>query len=242
MSMTLCTSGFCCSSGSVINSSTDSDPELSKSNFLNLLPSRLISSASKLVAISICKLASFPILILTRLIRLKLYSANNVWIPSMTTNQWSASSSVHAQLGQGEKNQVWSSWLLSSFFVVDMHLSTSSRSSCLANLGLLLAAAAFRIRAGTPQRQAWQSSAFMAAMAMPSYSDFSLLSSLVKWPRDLFPGRASLFQKLRLYGFFHREKPRPPIHAATDRRRRRRHASVEKQAWPLQLAKKGGIE
>ena len=61
--MTRCTSGFCCSSGSVMNSSTESDPELSMSNFLNRLPNLLISSASKFVAISMCKLASFPILI-----------------------------------------------------------------------------------------------------------------------------------------------------------------------------------
>ena len=52
----------CCNSGNDINSSTDSDPELSRSSFLNRFPSRLISSASKLVAISIGKLASFPIL------------------------------------------------------------------------------------------------------------------------------------------------------------------------------------
>ena len=106
------------------------------------------------------------------------------------------------------------STLVFPFFVVDMHLSTSS--SCLANLGLCYCSVlrsyyqlvSRRCLAGTA---IWQSS-FMAAMAMP----YSLLSRLVKWPRDLFPGRASLFQKLRLYGFFHREKPRPPIHAATD--------------------------
>lgn len=46
MSMTLCTSGFCCSSGSDMNSSTLSEPELSRSSFLNLFPSLLISSAS----------------------------------------------------------------------------------------------------------------------------------------------------------------------------------------------------
>lgn len=46
MSMTLCTSGFCCSSGRDMNSSTLREPELSRSSFLNLLPSRLISSAS----------------------------------------------------------------------------------------------------------------------------------------------------------------------------------------------------
>ena len=53
----------CCNSGNDINSSTDSDPELSRSSFLNRFPNRLISSASKLVAISICRLASFPILL-----------------------------------------------------------------------------------------------------------------------------------------------------------------------------------
>lgn len=46
MSITLCTSGFCCSSGSDMNSSTLSEPELSRSSFLNLFPSLLISSAS----------------------------------------------------------------------------------------------------------------------------------------------------------------------------------------------------
>lgn len=46
MSMTRCTSGFCCSSGRDMNSSMDSAPELSKSNLRNLLPSRRISSAS----------------------------------------------------------------------------------------------------------------------------------------------------------------------------------------------------
>ena len=34
--ITLCTSGFCCNSGNDMNSSTLSDPELSKSSFLNL--------------------------------------------------------------------------------------------------------------------------------------------------------------------------------------------------------------
>jgi len=58
----------CCNSGNDINSSTDSDPELSRSSFLNRFPSRLISSASKLVAISIGKLASFPILFVFSLI------------------------------------------------------------------------------------------------------------------------------------------------------------------------------
>ena len=48
-SMTLCTSGFCWSSGSDINSSTLREPELSKSSFLNLLPKRLISSASTVI-------------------------------------------------------------------------------------------------------------------------------------------------------------------------------------------------
>lgn len=46
MSMTLCTSGFCWSSGSDMNSSTLREPELSRSSFLNLFPSLLISSAS----------------------------------------------------------------------------------------------------------------------------------------------------------------------------------------------------
>lgn len=46
MSITLCTSGFCWSSGSDMNSSTLSEPELSRSSFLNLFPSLLISSAS----------------------------------------------------------------------------------------------------------------------------------------------------------------------------------------------------
>jgi len=40
--------------------------QLTKSSFLNLFPSRLISSASKLVAISMGKLASFPILAVVR--------------------------------------------------------------------------------------------------------------------------------------------------------------------------------
>ena len=34
--MTRCTKGFCWSSGKDMNSSTDREPELSKSNFLNL--------------------------------------------------------------------------------------------------------------------------------------------------------------------------------------------------------------
>lgn len=46
MSMTRCTSGFCWSSGRDMNSSTLREPELSRSSFLNLFPSRLISSAS----------------------------------------------------------------------------------------------------------------------------------------------------------------------------------------------------
>lgn len=46
ISMTRCTSGFCWSSGSDMNSSTLSEPELSRSSFLNLFPSLLISSAS----------------------------------------------------------------------------------------------------------------------------------------------------------------------------------------------------
>lgn len=46
MSITRCTNGFCWSSGSDMNSSTLSEPELSRSSFLNLLPSLLISSAS----------------------------------------------------------------------------------------------------------------------------------------------------------------------------------------------------
>ncbi len=46
ISMTLCTRGFCCSSGKDMNSSTLRDPELSRSSFLNLFPSLLISSAS----------------------------------------------------------------------------------------------------------------------------------------------------------------------------------------------------
>ena len=46
ISMTRCTNGFCWSSGSVINSSMLNDPELSRSSFLNRLPSLFISSAS----------------------------------------------------------------------------------------------------------------------------------------------------------------------------------------------------
>lgn len=46
MSMTRCTRGFCWSSGKDINSSTLREPELSRSSFLNLFPSLLISSAS----------------------------------------------------------------------------------------------------------------------------------------------------------------------------------------------------
>lgn len=46
ISMTRCTSGFCCNSGRDINSSTLREPELSRSSFLNRFPSLLISSAS----------------------------------------------------------------------------------------------------------------------------------------------------------------------------------------------------
>ncbi|TNN80952.1 hypothetical protein EYF80_008608 [Liparis tanakae] len=46
MSMTLWTRGFCCSSGSDMNSSTLREPELSRSSFLKRFPRRLISSAS----------------------------------------------------------------------------------------------------------------------------------------------------------------------------------------------------
>lgn len=46
MSITRCTRGFCWSSGKDMNSSTLREPELSRSSFLNLFPSRLISSAS----------------------------------------------------------------------------------------------------------------------------------------------------------------------------------------------------
>lgn len=46
MSMTLCTSGFCWSSGSDRNSSKLRAPELSRSSLRNRLPRRLISSAS----------------------------------------------------------------------------------------------------------------------------------------------------------------------------------------------------
>lgn len=46
MSMTRCTRGFCWSSGRDMNSSTLSEPELSRSSFLNLFPNLLISSAS----------------------------------------------------------------------------------------------------------------------------------------------------------------------------------------------------
>lgn len=46
ISMTLWTSGFCCSSGSDMNSSTERAPELSRSSFRNRFPSLLISSAS----------------------------------------------------------------------------------------------------------------------------------------------------------------------------------------------------
>lgn len=46
MSMTRCTRGFCCSSGNDMNSSTLSDPDLSRSSFLNRFPSLFISSIS----------------------------------------------------------------------------------------------------------------------------------------------------------------------------------------------------
>lgn len=46
ISITRCTRGFCCSSGSDINSSTLSAPELSKSSLRKRLPNRRISSAS----------------------------------------------------------------------------------------------------------------------------------------------------------------------------------------------------
>lgn len=46
ISITLCTKGFCCNSGNDINSSTDNEPEWSKSSFLNLFPRRFISSGS----------------------------------------------------------------------------------------------------------------------------------------------------------------------------------------------------
>ena len=46
MSITLWTKGFCCNSGKDINSSILKEPELSKSSFLNRLPSLLISSTS----------------------------------------------------------------------------------------------------------------------------------------------------------------------------------------------------
>ena len=46
ISITRCTKGFCCNSGRDMNSSTLKEPELSKSSFLNLFPSLLISSAS----------------------------------------------------------------------------------------------------------------------------------------------------------------------------------------------------
>lgn len=46
ISITRWTSGFCCSSGSDMNSSTDNAPLPSKSNFLNLRASLRISSAS----------------------------------------------------------------------------------------------------------------------------------------------------------------------------------------------------
>lgn len=58
ISITRCTSGFCCNSGRDINSSTLSEPELSKSSFLKRFPSRLISSAS------------------TRKVKLVIYSTN----------------------------------------------------------------------------------------------------------------------------------------------------------------------
>uniref|UniRef100_A0A0E9RWC0 Uncharacterized protein n=1 Tax=Anguilla anguilla TaxID=7936 RepID=A0A0E9RWC0_ANGAN len=50
--MTRCTRGFCCNSGKDMNSSTLKEPELSRSSFLNLFPSLLISSASKCEHIS----------------------------------------------------------------------------------------------------------------------------------------------------------------------------------------------
>lgn len=46
ISITLLTSGFCCSSGMDMNSSTESSPSLFKSSFLKYLLSRLISSLS----------------------------------------------------------------------------------------------------------------------------------------------------------------------------------------------------
>lgn len=60
MSMTRWTRGFCCSSGRDMNSSMDSEPELSRSSFLNRFPRRLISSASNVEHISIGSDVSFP--------------------------------------------------------------------------------------------------------------------------------------------------------------------------------------
>ena len=59
--MTLLTSGFCCSSGKDMNSSIESEPEPSRSNFLNRFPSLLISSESK-AAQFIGREASLPML------------------------------------------------------------------------------------------------------------------------------------------------------------------------------------
>ena len=65
--MTLLTSGFCCSSGKDMNSSIESEPEPSRSNFLNRFPSLLISSESK-AAVFIGREASLPMLADTQFI------------------------------------------------------------------------------------------------------------------------------------------------------------------------------
>lgn len=57
ISITRWTNGFCCNSGSDMNSSILRAPELSKSNFLNLFPSRRISSASTKIQIGLIIIA-----------------------------------------------------------------------------------------------------------------------------------------------------------------------------------------
>ena len=82
--MTLCTNGFCCSSGRDMNSSTLKLPLLSRSSFLNLrktrsyffqrfshrLPRRLISSASKVAHMSRGRDDSLPMVTAGPVVRL----------------------------------------------------------------------------------------------------------------------------------------------------------------------------
>lgn len=84
MSMTRWTRGFCCSSGRDINSSMDSEPELSRSSFLNRFPRRLISSASNVEHISIGSDVSFPCRTTDSYIKAKSKHYNNILIMTST--------------------------------------------------------------------------------------------------------------------------------------------------------------